>query len=107
MSMLDKLSGMLAAGQDNALLRYTLGSEHLKAGNHGEAVPHLRAAVVFDPGYSAAWKLLGKALAAAGEHDAAIVALDEGIRVAQDRGDIQAAKEMQVFRRRSVKALSG
>ena len=34
-------------------------------------------------------------------------ALDQGIAVAERRGDAQAAKEMGVFRKRSQKALDG
>ena len=53
-----------------------------------------------DANYSAAWKLLGKALAENGERQAAIDAYEAGIRIAQARGDIQAAKEMTVFAKR-------
>ena len=53
---------MLAAGKDGALLRFGLGSEYLKAGDATRAAMHLREALARDPGYSAAWKLLGKAL---------------------------------------------
>ena len=48
---------MLAAGKDGALLRYSLGSEHLKAGDPASAVEHLARAVELDPRYTAAWKL--------------------------------------------------
>jgi len=59
------------------------------------------------PKYSAAWKLLGKALAESGDQAAAIEAFDQGIAVAEEKGDKQAAKEMQVFRRRAEKQLGG
>ena len=62
MALIDNLEKMLAAGQDSALLRYGLGGECLKLQRHADAVLHLRKAVELDPGYSAAWKLLGKAL---------------------------------------------
>jgi predicted Zn-dependent protease len=103
--MIDRLEKMLAAGQDNPLLRFTLGSEYLKAEQPQAAVPHLHAAVEQDPDYSAAWKLYGRALAAAGRHAEAIAVYDRGIAVAEGRGDIQAGKEMRVFRKRSQKAL--
>ena len=47
---------MLAAGKDGALLRYSLGNEHLKAGNNALAAEHLAQAVAFDAEYTAAWK---------------------------------------------------
>lgn len=106
MAMIDNLEKMLAKGQDNALLRFTLGSEYLKAERPEDAVAHLRAAVEQDPNYSAAWKLYGKALSAAGRHGEAIAVFDQGMQVAERRGDIQAAREMGVFRKRAQKALT-
>lgn len=100
MSITESLEKMLAGGQDNALLRFGLGQAYLKEGDSGRAVEHLRAAVAQDPGYSAAWKLLGKALADSGADEAAISAYEQGIGIAEDKGDIQAAKEMRVFLKR-------
>lgn len=91
---------MLAAGRDNALLRFSLGNEYLKAGQPEAAVAHLRHAVGLDPKYSAAWKLLGRALTEAGRRDEALATYREGIAVAEARGDKQAAREMMVFARR-------
>lgn len=94
---------MLAAGRDNALLRFSLGNEYLKAGQPVEAAAHLRRAVEQDPKYSAAWKLLGRALTEAEAWDEALAAYREGVAVAEARGDKQAAKEMGVFMRRIEK----
>jgi predicted Zn-dependent protease len=97
------LSGLLkifAAGRDDALLRFSLGNEYLKAGDPRAAAEHLRAAVLHDPNYSAAWKLLGKALEESSADREALAAYREGIRIAEARGDKQAAKEMTVFARR-------
>ena len=94
---------MLAAGKDGALLRFGLGNEYLKCGDATAAVTHLRRAVALDPGYSAAWKLLGKALSAAQRDDEALIAWNEGIAAAQRKGDKQAMREMQVFVRRLAK----
>ncbi len=100
MGLIDHLETMLARGQDNALVRYGLGNEYLKLKDFDTAVAHLRKAVDFDPKYSAAWKSLGSSLAAAGRNTAAIEAYETGISVAEERGDVQAAKEMRVFLRR-------
>jgi tetratricopeptide (TPR) repeat protein len=107
MGIIDNLEAMLARGQDSALLRYSLGNEHLKADDAETAASHLGEAVRLDPGYSAAWKLYGKALAAQDLHAEAIAAFDQGIAAAETKGDVQAAKEMRVFRKRSEKALGG
>jgi predicted Zn-dependent protease len=103
MSMLSNLEAMLAAGQDNALLRYSLGNAYLNEGQPDKAIEHLQVAVEQDPAYSAAWKIYGKALAEAGQNDAAMVAYEQGINTAEARGDIQAAKEMRVFLKRLQK----
>lgn len=94
---------MLAAGQDSALLRYSLGNAYLKQGDSAHAVEHLARAVELDAGYSAAWKAYARALADAGRRDDAIRAYQTGIGVAEDKGDIQAAKEMKVFLKRLQK----
>ena len=105
MGIIDNLEAMLQRGQDSALLRYSLGNEYLKQGAHASAIAHLAEAVRIDPGYSAAWKLYGKALEADGRHQDAIDAFDRGIETAERKGDVQAAKEMRVFRKRAEKAL--
>ena len=102
MTMIENLHSMLERGVDSALLRYSLGNEF---GNADAAISHLRQALQFDHEYSAAWKALGKALASSGNHAEAVDVLGHGIEVAERRGDIQAAKEMNVFRSRSLQAL--
>ncbi len=91
---------MLASGQDNALLRYSLGDALLKAGRVKEALEHLARSVEMQPDYSAAWKVYARALAESGDTAAARDAYTRGIAVATEKGDVQAAKEMQVFLRR-------
>ncbi len=103
MVLVDSLEAMLARGQDSALLRYGLGGEYLNLKRYDKAVEHLRQAVALDPKYSAAWKLLGKALADAGHTDEAIKAYEDGIRVAEEKSDKQAIKEMRVFLKRLQK----
>jgi len=104
---LQSFERMLAAGKDSALLRFSLGNEHTKAGNMDAALEHLRQAVSLDPGYTAAWKPLARVLADTGRVDDAIAAYRDGIAVAQRKGDKQAGKEMQVFVRRLEKARDG
>ena len=96
----EKLEAMLERGQDNALLRFTLGNVLFQQNKYAEAEPHLARAVELDPDYSAAWKLYGRALGAAGKIPDAVAALTQGIEIASERGDIQAAKEMRVFLKR-------
>jgi len=103
MALRQNLELMLQRGQDSPLLRFSLGSECLKEGDHVAAVSHLRHAIEQNPGYSAAWKLLGEAYARAGAAAKAAEVYRRGIEAATAQGDIQAAKEMSVFLRRIEK----
>ena len=101
---LDNLEKLIGTPRDGPLLRFSLGNEYLKAGRAADAVAHLRIAVERQPSYSAAWKLLGRALEATGDREAALAAYRDGIRAAAANGDQQAAKEMTVFARRIERA---
>ncbi len=105
-SALESFEKMLASGKGGAPLRFSLGNEYQKSGRAADAAAHLRRAVEMDAGYTAAWKLLGRALADAGRPEDALAAYREGIAVAKRKGDKQAGKEMTVFARRLEKALS-
>lgn len=101
--MLDNLEKLLAAGTDNAMLRYSLGTAYFKQKNYEQAIEHLRCAVQHDADYSAAWKFLGRALQAVGRTAEAVQAYESGLAAAQRKGDKQAEREMQVFYRRLQK----
>ena len=103
-AIIQNFEKILAGGKDNTLLRFSLGNEYLKAGDPVSAVNHLRQAVILDQKYSAAWKLLGRALVESGQPADALVAYREGIAVAEAKGDKQAAKEMNVYARRIEKS---
>lgn len=96
----DSLESLLAGGTDNAALRVALATRYLAAGKAERAVEHAQAAVERDADYSAAWRVLGKALTAAGRDGAARQAYERGVEVAERRGDQQAAREMRVFLKR-------
>jgi len=97
---IQRLRALCDGPRDGALLRFSLGNALLANGNSGEAAAELRRAVEFDAEYSAAWKLLGRALVEAGDPVQARRAWSDGIAAAQRAGDVQAQKEMQVFLRR-------
>lgn len=62
--MTQRLEGLLASGKDSALMRCTLGKAYLDGDAPAVAHSHLQRATELDPGYSVAWKLLGRALLA-------------------------------------------
>jgi Tfp pilus assembly protein PilF len=102
--MISSLEKLLGTARDGALLRYSLGLEYAKAGEHARAAQYLRDAVARDPLYSAAWKALGRALHETGLDGEAIEAYRSGIEAARAKGDRQAEKEMTVFMKRLEKA---
>jgi predicted Zn-dependent protease len=105
-ALIASLEKLLGTPRDGALLRYSLGNEYFKGGDTGRAAGYFREAVERDPGYSAAWKLLGKALEDAGRREEALAAWKSGMEAAAKKGDKQAGKEMAVFARRIQKALT-
>ncbi|VXC72860.1 conserved hypothetical protein [Pseudomonas sp. 9AZ] len=96
----EALEKMLAKGMDNALLRFGLGKGYLDAAEFAQAAEHLQRCVEFDAQYSAAWKLLGQALIKQGLSAEARAAWTQGLRVAEEKGDKQAGKEISVFLKR-------
>ena len=104
-AVIANLLKLVGTPRDAALLRFCLGNEYLKQGDAQNAELQLREAVARDPDYSAAWKLLGRALTERGRAEAALAAYLQGIAVAEKRGDLQAAKEMKVFAGRIRKQL--
>ena len=78
--LIANLEKLLGTPRDGALLRYSLGTEYLKAGEVERAISELREAVARDPRYSAAWKALGGALVDAGRDDEALAAFTQGTK---------------------------
>jgi Tfp pilus assembly protein PilF len=105
--MIPQLEQLLGTPRDGALLRYSLGLEYLKIENLEKAAAFFRDAVTRDPGYSAAWRALGKALQSSGDAAAALDAFRRGIEAAKEKGDKQAEKEMTVFARRLERKTAG
>ena len=104
---IEQLEKLLGTPRDGALLRFSLGVEYTKMGNAEKSADYLRQAVAKDPGYSAAWRALGKALESSGRAAEALAAFRSGIETARAKGDKQAEKEMTVFARRIEKKLAG
>ena len=103
--IISSLEKLLGGPHDGPLLRFSLGNEWLKAGDPARAAECLRAAVKHYPAYSAAFKLLGRALSDSGQTQAALAAYAQGIEVAEAKGDVQAAKEMRIFAKRLSKSV--
>ncbi len=100
MSQLETFKALLEKGNDNELIRYSLGNEYFKEKNFEEAIKHFQKAIEFKESFSAGWKLYAKALVENKQNDEAITPYEKGIQVAEENGDIQAVKEMRVFLKR-------
>jgi predicted Zn-dependent protease len=100
---INALNKMLISGQDNLLLRFALAQALFKQDQFEDAIPHLEQALEHDSTHTASLKLLGKAFAACDKKEKAMEIYREGIEIAEDKGDIQAAKEMRVFLKRLMK----
>jgi Tfp pilus assembly protein PilF len=98
--LVERLRAQCGGPRDGALLRFSLGTALLAAGDAAAARAELETAVAMDGGYSAAWKALGEVCRTLGDERAAADAWTRGIEAARARGDAQALREMQVFLRR-------
>lgn len=105
LTKIDTFLSMLEAGNDNALLRYSLANEYLKINDLVNARISIVKAIELQDDYSAAWKLYGKVLTELGDLKAAAEVYEKGIEIAENNGDKQAVKEMQVFKKRVAKLL--
>ncbi len=106
MSIIENLEQLLASGRDDALLRFGLGSALFNAKQFEQAIPHLKACIEHDPDYSAAYKLLGKALFKIGDEEAAKSIFESGMPIAVRKGDKQTEREIQAFVKKIGKSLA-
>ncbi|MET3600495.1 tetratricopeptide repeat protein [Martelella mangrovi] len=100
------LEKQVAAGRDNALCRLTLGRIVFAEDRFDDAIAHLLRAIELDPDYSAAYAALGRAYQRKGETGKAVDTFEKGAEVATRKGDLQAARQMQVLHRKLSKAKS-
>ena len=94
---ISQLENSVEQNPQNALMHYTLGVEYLRVDQPKKAIHMLRKSIDLEPDYSAAYRELGKALLKINSKREAIEIFNKGIAVAEEKGDIQTAKEMRVF----------
>jgi Flp pilus assembly protein TadD len=99
-SKLEQFKELAELEPADPLVHYGLGSEHLKLGELAEAAAAFRRTLELKPDYSAAYRELGKALEKLGEKELAVDAYHKGQAVAKEKGDLQTAKEIEVFLKR-------
>lgn len=79
------------------MLRFGLGSAYFNQKEFARAIPHLKACISHDEDYTAAYKLLGKALFKLGETEQARTVFETGLPIAADKGDKQTEREILAF----------
>ena len=104
---LDAFRRALSSDPDDDVALYGLGRALLQLERYPEAEQELRRLVELRPGYTAAHRELGRALLLGGKAKDAREALVRGRAVAEETGDLQAGREMQVLLRRAERTLVG
>jgi predicted Zn-dependent protease len=94
---------LLERDPDNPMVLYSLGNELFKEGRYWEARDLLQRAVENKPDYSVAYRMLGRAHFELHENPEARKVFLKGKEVAQDNGDLQTVREIDVFLRRLEK----
>ncbi|PWT91827.1 MAG: hypothetical protein C5B54_04550 [Acidobacteria bacterium] len=88
---------------DDPLVLFGLATEYLKLNRYDEAISTSQHLIEVQKEYSAAYRLLGQAYTAKGNTVAAIETYEAGIVIAENKGDLQTKKEMEVFLHRLQK----
>src|ERR671917_555632 len=91
---------LLERDPNNPMVLYSLGNELFKEGSYPEARDHLRRAVENKPDYSVAYRMLGRTHYELRENAEASHVFAKGREVAQENGDLQTVREIDVFLRR-------
>src|SRR5580765_6216614 len=94
-SKIEVFTAMLAEQPDNAMIWYGLASEQYKLENWAEAVKALRQVVRLNQDYTAAYQMLGTALANTGDLAGAQQVWRDGIEAAGRTGAWKAGQHMQ------------
>jgi predicted Zn-dependent protease len=96
-SKIEVFTAMLAEQPENAMIWYGLASEQYKLENWAEAATSLRQVVSLNPDYTAAYQMLGTALANAHDVAGAQQAWRDGIEAAGRTGAWKAGQHMQAL----------
>ncbi len=93
-SRLETLQEMLAGNPDDAFVRYGIAQEFVKAGDLARALAAFEELRARDPGYVATYYHLGQAYQKLGRVADARRTYQEGIEVAERKGDRHSRSEL-------------
>ncbi len=103
----DMFRKLLENDPDNPMILCSLGIELFKEGRYPEAREHLRRAIENKPDYSVAYRMLGRTHYELHENAEARRVFAKGREVAQENGDLQTVREIDVFLRRIERREAG
>ncbi len=106
-SRADMFRKLLEKDPSNPMILYSLGIELFKEGRYPEAREHLQRAIENKPDYSVAYRMLGRTHYELHENAEARSIFAKGKEVAQENGDLQTVREIDVFLRRLDKREAG
>lgn len=86
---------VLEMDPDDEIANFGMGKLMLESGQAESAITHLRKVTDQNPGYSAAWHLLARALLTAGRLKETRQTLEDGIEAARRQGDMMPEKAMR------------
>jgi predicted Zn-dependent protease len=92
---LETFRAMVAKNPENALARFGLANEAMKAGLHEEALEHLQAYLARYDDEGNGWARVAETLTALGRPDDARAALKKGIAASHRFGHIGMANELE------------
>jgi predicted Zn-dependent protease len=98
MSEVNMMETLLGDGEDNALIRFTMGSAFIKHGKFEQAIEQLEKAIELEPGFTAAWLKYAEALYGNGRITESLSTLSERIRVATEKGDSDSIEKISALR---------
>ncbi len=95
MDRLETLKHILAQNPDDALARYGLAMEYVKAGSYELAMAEFRDLVARKPDHAYAWFHAGQTMEKLDRKDQAAAMYRQGIEAAVRKGDAHARDELQ------------
>src|SRR5438876_11715373 len=78
----------------NEVAHFSLGREYLATGRNEEALTSLTRCLELNPNIAKAYQLSAQALVALGRKDEAVAKLTEGVKRADERGEMMPRNEM-------------
>lgn len=91
---IEQFRKMAEADPANELGHFSLGRAYLEAGQFADAATSLERAISINANLSKAYQLLAQALLQQGLKDPAVARLTQGVKVADERGDVLPKNEM-------------